>query len=39
MQGDKPNEPDIEQLGGETVPGPGFEDEQPDSEEEPEDAA
>ncbi len=39
MQGDKRTEEDIEQLGGECVPGSGFEEEQSDSDEEPEEEA
>jgi hypothetical protein len=39
MQRDKQSEEDIEQLGGEPVPGSGFEEEQSDSDEEPEEEA
>jgi hypothetical protein len=39
MQGDKRTEEDIEQLGGEAVPGSGFEEEPPDSDDEPEEEA
>jgi hypothetical protein len=37
MQGEKANEEDIEQIGGQPVPGSGFEDEQYRSDEEAED--
>jgi hypothetical protein len=39
MQGDKRNDEDIEQLGGEAVPGSGFEEEQSENDEEPEEEA
>ena len=37
MHREKADEEDIEQIAGEPVPGTGFEDEQNDSDEEPED--
>lgn len=39
MQGDKRNEEEIEQLGGEAVPGSGFEGEQSDSDDDAEEEA
>jgi hypothetical protein len=39
MQCCKRNEEDIEQMGGEPVPGSGFEEEPSDSDEEPEEEA
>jgi hypothetical protein len=39
MQRENANEDDIEQIGGEPVPGTGFEDEQYDGDDEPEDEA